>query len=348
MTAVTGWYENSDRYLPLRHQPACLIDLVLARDIDSHRLLRGTGLFYEQLDDGRLISPDQLRCLLKNAREQVPADDTSFQFGHRLLPGHYGAVSTALAHACHLADAIDLLIRHRARLSPLLAPRLQLDDQHVCLYWLDTCGLGELRAFVVEVWFTAVSAYCHWQSGERLPWRFLFSHQRPGHVEQYQAHLGDVLHFGCQIDAMVLPRQYFQQPWPRASQTVAAMARREAEQERIQLGFEMSFVERVYQELVTGLQPFCSGNDSLDAVAERLQISPATCKRKLKAHDSSYQNLHDAVRKHVALYLYWARGYSSDAVAEYLGFHDTTNYRRSFKRWTGQLPSVLRQWLPQV
>jgi hypothetical protein len=28
------------------------------------------------------------------------------------------------------------------------------------------------------------------------------------------------------------------------------------------------------------------------------------------------------------------RGYDNEAVAHYLCFHDATNFRRSFKRWT--------------
>ena len=39
------------------------------------------------------------------------------------------------------------------------------------------------------------------------------------------------------------------------------------------------------------------------------------------------------------------RGYSNDEVASYLRFNDTTNFRRSFKRWTGLAPSSLRRLL---
>jgi len=151
------------------------------------------------------------------------------------------------------------------------------------------------------------------------------------------------MHFGCQIDAMVLPRELYLQPWPRASQTVATLARQQASAQW--LGEPVtSFVERVYRELLAGVRHGLT----LEEVSGALAISPATCKRKLRAHGYSFQDLHDAVRKHVALYLYWGRGYSSEAVADYLGFHDAANYRRSFKRWTGQLPSVLRQALPHT
>ena len=51
------------------------------------------------------------------------------------------------------------------------------------------------------------------------------------------------------------------------------------------------------------------------------------------------------VKVQVALYLYQVKGYSNDQVASHLHFHDATNFRRSFKRWTGVPPSALRRWL---
>ena len=74
-------------------------------------------------------------------------------------------------------------------------------------------------------------------------------------------------------------------------------------------------------------------------------MSPATLKRKLSKHHSGYQQQVDRVHKHVALYLYQIKGWSNEAVAEYLNFNDPANFRRSFKRWTGSTPSLIRQLL---
>jgi AraC-like DNA-binding protein len=45
------------------------------------------------------------------------------------------------------------------------------------------------------------------------------------------------------------------------------------------------------------------------------------------------------------LYLFQTRRADNDEVARHLGFHDATNFRRSFKRWTGQTPGLLRDAL---
>lgn len=337
-------FERDDRIIPVHHQPACLIDFALAREINNHQLLRGTGIFLEQLQEPeKTISPAQWLRLCENTERCLAAEDTSFQIGQRLLPGHYGPVSIALTHAADVLQAMQILCQFPAELSPLLAPRLILDERYIGVYWLDSCGLGKQHRFVVETAVSAVTAMCRWLSGEKLPWRFLFAHDKPDYIEQYHAHLGDDLHFNAHVDAMILPRQFATRAWPRAVASVASKAMHEAEVRRQRQGFQQSFIAVVYDLIWQHRRKGCS----LEQLSEHLAISPATCKRKLKLHDNSFQQLHDQMRKHVALYLYWAKGYRSEDVANYLGFHDSTNFRRSFKRWTGQLPSVIRDWLPQ-
>ena len=112
MAVKTSWYENDSRFIPGHYQPATLIDLGLSRDIDSHRLLRGTGLFHEDILAGTArLSPQQFLGLIGNSRKLLDADDSSFLFGQRLLPGYYGAASHALGHAQNLHQALDILKR---------------------------------------------------------------------------------------------------------------------------------------------------------------------------------------------------------------------------------------------
>lgn len=123
MTLKTCWYETDSRFIPGHYQPAALIDLALSRDIDSHRLLRGTGLFHDDILAGQSrISPQQFLGLIDNSRRLLDASDSSFLFGQRLLPGHYGPASHALRHAQNLHQALQTLIDQQALLSPLAAP----------------------------------------------------------------------------------------------------------------------------------------------------------------------------------------------------------------------------------
>lgn len=77
-------------------------------------------------------------------------------------------------------------------------------------------------------------------------------------------------------------------------------------------------------------------NPSLEWLAQQLDISPATLKRRLKACNTQFRDLLSEIRLEVAVELYQQQHFSSDAICQYLGFYDESNLRRFFKRTTGQ------------
>ena len=92
-------------------------------------------------------------------------------------------------------------------------------------------------------------------------------------------------------------------------------------------------------------QHFEKGEVTLENVAIALNISTATLKRKLASHNTSYQQLLDLYRKQQAIFLLTELGHSNEKVAYALKFSDITNFRRSFKRWTGLTPNALKEAL---
>ena len=153
------WYERDTHCILAHQQPATLIDMAIKRGIDSHKLLRGTGFFYEDILAGNLqIAPCQYYQLISNARRLLPGDDISFLLGHRLLPGHCGAASAALSNARDLQQALELLLRYRLLLTPLIAPRLHYDADFLYVYWQDTCGASGEWPFLTEMMTTALTS----------------------------------------------------------------------------------------------------------------------------------------------------------------------------------------------
>ncbi len=333
-----SWFERDTRCIAAHGQPAALIDLCLQRGINSHRLLRGTGLFHEDVLRGdTLVSPEQFFQLIDNARQLLDADDSAFLFGQRLLPGPLGAASQSLSLAANLQQALELLVELRTLLFPLLSPRLLLDEQHAYLHWQDNCGAGHQFRFLVEAAMAAVIAMSRRLGGERLPWQIHLRHARPRYIEQYWVHLGEDLHFASPYDLMRLPRACLTRPWPQSAPTAALVAGQQARAELQRLPATHSLLDALYRWLLDHARQA----PGLEHAADAFGMSPATFKRKLKKHGTCYQEQHDQARLHLALYLYQIKGYSNDEVAAYLRFHDATNFRRSFKRWTGLAPSAL-------
>jgi len=333
------WTAAGEPSIAARHQPALVLDYAHSRELATLPLLKGTGV-----DDGALPAEDSLLSatqylqLLANLAHGLDSADTSFMLGQQMLPGHYGAVSHALLQAQNLRQALLILCDFHTRLCPLLQPRLRAAGPLQVLYWTDAFGAPSQRPFLVEMHMTAVASMCRWLAAEPLPWRYCFNRARPRHVEQHEVHLGQGLRFDCQVDAMLIDSAWLDKPWPRGNATAAALALRGA---ALEAAPAPSLPSALYDYLLRHIR--CA--PTLERTAQDFGVSPATLKRHLARHASHFQAELDLVRAHKAIYLFQAHGYDNEAVADYLGFHDATNFRRSFKRWTGQTPQLLRHAL---
>jgi AraC-like DNA-binding protein len=181
---------------------------------------------------------------------------------------------------------------------------------------------------------SAVASLCRWRAGRDLPWQFSFNRTAPRDLAHHAVHLGTALHFGCQIDAMRLPRELAEPAWlasptPRLAATALA---RHADPQALRRGLLAALGDRLLQQL--------ANPQTLERLAGEFGNSPATFKRRLAKHGTHYQSELDRVRAHVAVYLLGPRGQGRDAVARALGYFDGANFRRSFKRWTGVAPAI--------
>jgi AraC-like DNA-binding protein len=326
-------YDAATPLISRRHQPALLVDHLQSLDLEAGGLWFDTGLGVDE----DLLSPTQYLQMLRNAARQLASADAPFALGQQALPGHFGAASHALLRAGTLRRALQLLVAHPARLSPLLAPHFAEEGGQAALYWTDAVAPGEMRAFLVDLHMSAVKSMCDWLSGERLPWRFLFNRTAPRQLDQHETYLGSRLRFNCQLDAMLIDAELLDRPWPQArsgsgvaDEALDAQARLEDDRR--------SFLGALYTRLLSQVHRA----PNLEDTAGAFGVSPATLKRRLAAHGTHFQAEMDRVRLHVALRLMHGRGWDNRQVAEHLGIHDSTNFRRSVKRWSGLTPSLLR------
>ena len=73
-----------------------------------------------------------------------------------------------------------------------------------------------------------------------------------------------------------------------------------------------------------------------DKVAARLRVSTSTLRRRLRAENTSYQALLDAVRQHRCEKVLARRWLPGKSIANELGFKETNSFYRAFNKWTGK------------
>lgn len=332
-------YEADTEFIPAHYQPALLVDLALSRGVDSRDLLRGVRLNLEQIKSAqKSISAEQFLTLITNAQKLLKADDSSFLYGQMLLPGLYGACSQAFQQMSNCRQMIEHLCDYQAILSPLLRPRLFENEDYAFIYWQDSAGANrDQLTFLIESQMMALVSMTDWLAGEKLPWQFQFSYSQPKYIEQYWVNFGENVSFNRQMNMLVVAKSHLDHHWSTSTFIGSKAVMNASRLQMDQLGLSKSFLDQVYDYL---MQHICQ-QINLDRLSDAFLISPASMKRKLKKHNTGFQQQLDLARKNTAIYLFHVKGYSYQQIADYLQFNDMNNFRRSFKRWTGFSPSTL-------
>ncbi len=90
------------------------------------------------------------------------------------------------------------------------------------------------------------------------------------------------------------------------------------------------------------IERLVTGKFSEEQVAEQLNISLRSLQRRLRDEQTSYQQLLDETRLDLALQYINRTGLSVAQIAPLLGFSDSSNFNRAFKRWLGISPNRYR------
>lgn len=81
----------------------------------------------------------------------------------------------------------------------------------------------------------------------------------------------------------------------------------------------------------------------LEQAARELHTSGRSLRRHLSSLGTTYQQVLDDVRKRLALQYLTTTQLPLYEIALLLGFNDSSNFRRAFRKWTGKLPSDYRE-----
>ncbi len=328
--------------------PLTLIELALNRGIEEHKLLRGTGIFRDDIAQKNvLLSPQQCFQLIRNAEKYNHHHDLAFLLGSRLLLDKYDPAHTALANAHNLQEALDIFIRYNSLLSPLLKARLDYQKETLMLYWQDSCGAAECQHFLLEMITTALSSLARWKSNAHVPWRFYFCSSKPDYIEQYHVHLPGNIQFNAPLNAMAIAREYLHRPWLEASPELLISAQQQLATQWQEAAVAQGFLVEVYDYLRCNIHNNIHNNirsnmhsrthkaPNLEQSAADFGMSSASFKRKLKKHNSCFQAQYDQVRKDLTLMWLDQGMWSTEQIAQNLHFYDVANLRRAFKKWTG-------------
>jgi AraC-like DNA-binding protein len=209
-------------------------------------------------------------------------------------------------------------------------------------------ALGDVRAFVLDCVAASFSGVIAEVSGHRqrdalleVPWA------APAWRRAYDAFAGTT-RFGTGRMAYWMPNALLDAPCPTGAPGAFASAWRECEaQERIETA-RYTLTARVEALLRESGGP----SRTLTTLAASLGLSPRTLNRRLKDEGTSFHALLEAVRRQQALRDLRHTDATVAHIAAKLGYRDSSNFSRTFRRWFNATPAAMRAglivWPPEA
>jgi AraC-like DNA-binding protein len=171
-----------------------------------------------------------------------------------------------------------------------------------------------------------------------LPLELRLMHDRPSYADEYRRFAQKVT-YGAPYNGFVFRRERLSVPLAQTNPRMQNAFEMHAKQLLERLKHRAGIAGRVREEVASQLG---SGPVSMESTSRRLAMSVATLRRRLEEEGTTFSEIVEELRKHLAeQYLTEPRPAISE-IAFLLGFSDVASFDRAFKRWRGVSPRKFR------
>lgn len=325
--------DMDDKALQCRFLITRLLSVCSERGVEPNKLLKGTKLFIDDIqDDSGSFSAKTLLTIIDNVLKTNIHQQVSFIIGRQLFNRHTNGSLATINHCKTLKQVIAEIARQPMLYCPLFSLKIYRVQHQVHLQCIPAFGMtAQQYQFCCEIIAAAMKGLFKRFVVDINPIAFHFPYHRPAHIEQYQHHLGLKTCFTEHLFLMSFDKGYFMKIVDSSIIRKVDNSRDNSPVTHVGLLYYITRYLTSYP------------NSGLAEVATHLSISPATLKRKLKQHKTSFQQFQDLQKAQRAVFQLLINNDKNTAIASNLKFEDINNFRRSFKRWTGQTPSQYKE-----
>ena len=308
--------------------------------LDAHALLSRLRLPPLSMIEQQGLNLRQMVQLTDALCEHTGSTLFAFRAGQSLPATTYGQLSLALLSSADIAQALDTVLRYWELLTRGLALQVHMTEQHVEVHvgvHFDVSAQSTRCA--LEFAMAAIYQAIH-QLAPQLATQLTITLAlaEPDYLSTIQQAL-PTLHYQGNSHCLRLPRTRLADKMPMANHTTWRAACLECDK---QLAL-WQFPDRVKPRVQKILGVFAEGFPNLNEVADRLNLSPRTLRRRLADEGSSFSEILEDIKKRDDLYLLQHSNLEIQQIAERLGYQDPANFTRAFRKWGLEAPSAIRQ-----
>ena len=315
------------------------------RGFDEAQILSGTRLNWASLHEGnRYLSFDEVTRLIRRAVALTQEPWLGITVGWGTQLSAHGPVGVAAMSCDNGGQALALIQRHAGLRQSLISLEVDQQGDEVTLWMREHLQAPDVREYIMGHLMGAGLRLLDTLTGLDMTRvaRVEFAFPEPPWADAYRRWWPSV-RFGMERSAMVLPLSLLSHPGLAPDPQTHRMALRECERLWSQQNDPRDRLGPVGDRILRLLLACEGGYPTLSELAEREHVSSRTLIRKLGDEGLTYQQLLDRVREDLACWWLLHSDMSVEAIADRLGYQDTSNFSRTFRRWVGMPPSDFRR-----
>lgn len=242
---------------------------------------------------------------------------------------HCGTLERALKRGTRfyglITDAFSVEFERHEQRATLVFTNHQLDDPD---------------HFLTESWLVIWHGLACWLAGRRIQLtEATFTYAEPPHVDEYRRMFyAPTMRFGAPQTTLSFPASALDLPIVQNEVTLKQFLKSSPADLLVRPRNDDSLTGQIRAILRKAYD-----YPEFEQIAQRLNMTPQTLRRRLKDEGSSYQQIKDNLRRDTAIYFLSRPELGLDEIAAQLGFSEPSAFHRAFKKWTGVTPGVYRQ-----
>ncbi len=307
---------------------------------DRTIVLHDTGIDEHFLQNHKnYVSFTQLEKIISNSHHYMTQPAAGLYMGQKLELSSHGILGMAAMGASTYLEAA-ILFRRFLKLRTQLV-KISFGFERFCLVMKFELlhDFGEVNRFVIDSClsgaFNVLKGYLGIASDIE---EVRISYSQPSDIDIHRKIFGDIVRFAAQDNAIKVPLKPLLLATFSGSKPLQSIVTKECENLLSEQDEEISLARKISALLRQDLL----NAPSQEKMAELLLLSTRTLRRRLQDEGTTYHEVIDVTKQELAIDLLCSTTLSIEEIARSVGYTETTNFNRAFKRWTGQSPSYFR------
>ena len=264
--------------------------------------------------------------------------------GELMTVASHGSLGYVVSNVKNLKECLDLCIKYQQTRIQIADIQGREDGGFYYLQVSPSCSWEPVERDLYEVILKSLVSIVEFCLGKKISLcRLQLPFDQVSSIEIFESAFACPFEFSQPCGQVVIPLELLQQPCVVSNPKAVDLGVGLCDMELKRLEQFDTLSERIVA-LIENSERF---DISINTAAQQLNMSKSTLIRKLREEDASFKAILEEHKKQRAIQLLSDTQLTIEEISFKLGYQDTSNFGRSFKRWLQCSPSSYRTQLKQ-